>query len=98
MASGNWSRVVIASYAEFGRRVAENGSGGTDHGAANTHFVLGGRITGGIHGTHPSLTELFRGDQIATASMYSYWRGLARAAWGVDGAQVQGPGGVLSLT
>ncbi len=43
---------------EFGRRVAENGSGGVDHGHGNALLVLGGGLDGGkVHGTWPGLTE-----------------------------------------
>ena len=54
-------RVVLATYSEFGRRVKENGSLGTDHGAASQMFVVtSGK--GGIYGEHPSLTDLDEGD------------------------------------
>jgi uncharacterized protein (DUF1501 family) len=56
--TGHWSKVLVITYAEFGRRVRENGSAGTDHGAAAPHFVLGGRVRGGLYGAPPSLTEL----------------------------------------
>jgi hypothetical protein len=42
--------------------VAENGSGGTDHGVAAPMFVIGGSVNGGLHGTYPSLTDLTSGD------------------------------------
>ena len=49
------------TFSEFGRRVAENGSGGTDHGAAEPMLLLGA-VKGGLIGDHPSLTELEQGD------------------------------------
>lgn len=55
-------RVVLATYSEFGRRVAENGSLGTDHGAASMLFALTPKGKSGLHGTHPSLTDLAEGD------------------------------------
>lgn len=55
-------RVMLATYSEFGRRVAENGSLGTDHGAASMLFALTPTGKGGLHGTHPSLTDLTDGD------------------------------------
>lgn len=55
---GLWQDTVIASYSEFGRRVQENGSAGTDHGTAGSAFVLGGRVRGGLHGALPSLGDL----------------------------------------
>lgn len=55
-------RVLLATYSEFGRRVAENGSLGTDHGAASQVFLAGPSVRGGLHGDHPSLTDLDEGD------------------------------------
>lgn len=55
-------RVVLATFSEFGRRVAENGSLGTDHGAASQLFVVTPTGRGGIYGRHPSLTDLTEGD------------------------------------
>ncbi len=53
-----WQDTVITSYSEFGRRPAENGAGGTDHGTANSLFVLGGGVRGGFGGALPSLSDL----------------------------------------
>ena len=61
-AQGNYSRVLMISFSEFGRRVSENASGGTDHGAAAPLFVLGGGVKPGLYGTYPSLTDLHDGD------------------------------------
>lgn len=57
-AHGQDQRVLIMSWSEFGRRVEENGSAGTDHGAASLLFVLGSRVRGGLFGTPLSLTDL----------------------------------------
>ena len=46
---------LVLSFSEFGRRISENGSQGTDHGAASTMIVMGGRISGGLFGTAPNL-------------------------------------------
>lgn len=61
---GNYDRVLLLTFSEFGRRVAQNGSGGTDHGAAAPLFLFGGAVRGGLHGKHPSLTKLDRGDLV----------------------------------
>lgn len=61
-AQGNYSRVLVISFSEFGRRVSENASGGTDHGAAAPLFVLGGGVRPGLYGAYPSLTDLHDGD------------------------------------
>ncbi len=55
-------RVLVATFSEFGRRVAENGSLGTDHGAASQMFVVSPKCKGGVIGAHPSLTDLDDGD------------------------------------
>ncbi len=59
---GNDKRVVLMTFSEFGRRVAENASVGTDHGKASCLFVAGPGVKGGLHGKHPSLTDLSQGD------------------------------------
>jgi uncharacterized protein (DUF1501 family) len=63
-AQGSFERVLVMSFSEFGRRVQENTSGGTDHGAAAPLFVLGGKVKPGIYGAAPSLTQLHDGDII----------------------------------
>jgi len=60
--SGLADRVVVLAFSEFGRRVQENNSAGTDHGAAGPVFLAGTKIQGGILGKHPSLTDLDDGD------------------------------------
>lgn len=50
--------VVVLTWSEFGRRVAENASGGTDHGAASVLFALGGAVQGGLFGDQPPLNAL----------------------------------------
>jgi uncharacterized protein (DUF1501 family) len=47
---------LLVSFSEFGRRITENGSTGTDHGAASTMMLLGGRINGGLYGTAANLS------------------------------------------
>jgi uncharacterized protein (DUF1501 family) len=59
---GHDKRVLAMTFSEFGRRVQENGSNGTDHGAASCLFVAGPALKGGIVGGHPSLKELDSGD------------------------------------
>ncbi len=57
-AHGKADNVVVMTWSEFGRRVEENGSAGTDHGTAAPMFVLGNPISKGIYGEPPSLTNL----------------------------------------
>jgi uncharacterized protein (DUF1501 family) len=71
---GLLDRVLIMTFSEFGRRVAENASQGTDHGAAAPMFVIGGSVKPGLIGDHPSLSQLDRGDlkwQIDFRSIYA---------------------------
>ena len=53
---------MILVHSEFGRRVAENRSHGTDHGVAGPVFFLGGQVKPGLHGRHPDLEDLTEGD------------------------------------
>jgi uncharacterized protein (DUF1501 family) len=55
-------RVLLLAFSEFGRRVAENASAGTDHGAAGPVFLAGPAAVGGVIGPHPSLGDLDDGD------------------------------------
>ncbi len=85
-ASGNGNRVVGMTYSEFGRRLNQNGSNGTDHGAAAPQFVFGDAVLGGqILGGPPDLQNLDeRGDIRHTidyrriyASVLSDWLGVS---------------------
>lgn len=58
------NKVVVMVFSEFGRRVDENASAGTDHGAANCVLLEGAPIAGGVVGEHPSLEKLGDGDLI----------------------------------
>jgi uncharacterized protein (DUF1501 family) len=60
--AGEGSRVVVLVFSEFGRRLAENASAGTDHGTAAPVFLLGAPIKAGLHGPYPNLTDLADGD------------------------------------
>ena len=63
-AQGNMSRVLVMTFSEFGRRVAENANGGTDHGAAAPMFIFSEKVKAGLLGKYPSLApgDLFQGD------------------------------------
>ena len=53
---GLLSSTMILQFSEFGRRITENGSGGTDHGAASVMMAIGGGVRGGLYGTAPRLS------------------------------------------
>lgn len=59
---GRGDDVVLMAFSEFGRRVAENTSLGTDHGTAGPAFIIGKNIRGGHYGAPPSLTDLDEGN------------------------------------
>jgi len=59
---GLGDRVLVMTWSEFGRRVKENGSAGTDHGTAAPMFLLGAPVKGGLYGQQPSLTDLDNGN------------------------------------
>ena len=63
-AQGNGGKVLTMMFSEFGRRVAQNGSAGTDHGTAAPMFLVGDMVQPGLLGTHPSLTKLDEGDLV----------------------------------
>jgi len=58
----NDARVTTMVFSEFGRRVKQNASGGTDHGTAAPMFLIGTNVKPGVVGRHPSLTDLDQGD------------------------------------
>lgn len=59
---GEHRRVVSVMFSEFGRRVDENGSAGTDHGTAAPMFIIGEKVHAGPLGGQPSLEDLEEGD------------------------------------
>ncbi|MEW6273323.1 MAG: DUF1501 domain-containing protein [Thermodesulfobacteriota bacterium] len=56
------NRVLVLTFSEFGRRVAENGGNGTDHGEASALFAIGDAVAGGVYGTLPALDDLNKGN------------------------------------
>jgi uncharacterized protein (DUF1501 family) len=76
-------RVVLMTFSEFGRRVKENGSRGTDHGAASCLFVAGPKVKGGLVGKYPKLDDLTDGDlkfntdfRAVYATLLDQWLGV----------------------
>jgi len=55
---GKADKVLVMTFSEFGRRVQENASQGTDHGTAAPMFVIGSQVKGGLYGDYPSLVDL----------------------------------------
>lgn len=86
IASDLWKNVTVLTYSEFGRRARQNASGGTDHGTAAPHFVMGGRVKGGLHAAYPSLADLPDGDMRHSVDFRTVFSTLAQASWGVRNA------------
>src|SRR5262249_19059490 len=91
--SGGGERVVVLVFSEFGRRLAENASAGTDHGTAAPLFLAGPAVRAGLHGPHPDLRDLDDGDpkfaldfRRVYATLLDQWLGCPAAA--VLGAKV----------
>ena len=82
IAANLWNDVVVMTYSEFGRRVRQNASGGTDHGTAAPLFVMGGGVKGGLHGAYPSLSDLTDGDLKHTVDFRSVFATVAQGCWG----------------
>jgi len=83
--------VVIMSFSEFGRRVRQNGSAGTDHGTAEPMFIIGNKVTGGIYGSYPSLGDLDNnGDLKFTADFRSVYAGVLQDQVGATAAPILG--------
>ena len=75
--SGQWDNTLIMTYSEFGRRATENKSGGTDHGTAAAHMVMGGRVKGGLHGSAPDLSALQSNDLVYTSDFRKLYHSVA---------------------
>jgi uncharacterized protein (DUF1501 family) len=82
-------RVLTLVWSEFGRRAEENGSGGTDHGAAGTAFLIGARAAGGQVGEFPGLASLDSdGNLVATSDFRAVYASLLEQWLGFDAARV----------
>ncbi|HEV8020278.1 MAG TPA: DUF1501 domain-containing protein [Candidatus Lustribacter sp.] len=90
-AHGNDKRVLTLTFSEFGRRVTQNASNGTDHGTAMPVFVAGGSVRGGVYGDHPSLTDLDRNGNLKFGTDFRSIYATVISRWlGADAAAVLG--------
>ena len=88
---GRADDVVMYVHSEFGRRVPENTSLGTDHGTAQVNFVIGNAVKGGLYGKPPSLTNLVLGDNLeSTTDFRQVYATLIREWMGADATKVLG--------
>ena len=80
---------LIMTFSEFGRRVHENGSQGTDHGTAEPMFLIGGRVSGGLYADYPNLSNLdSNGDLIHTVDFRQVYASVLQDWLGVDSTPV----------
>jgi uncharacterized protein (DUF1501 family) len=94
----NSDRVLVLAFSEFGRRVAENGSAGTDHGAAAPVFLFGEQIKAGIHGHAPDLATLTDGDIVHETDFRQVYATVLEGWLGTQSAPLLGrPFGTLPV-
>jgi uncharacterized protein (DUF1501 family) len=89
-ASGDGKRVVVLVFSEFGRRLAENASSGTDHGTAAPVFLLGPGVKAGLHGPYPNLHDLQDGDPKHAIDFRRVYAALLERWLGCPGEKVLG--------
>ncbi len=88
-ARGLADRVLVHVWSEFGRRAKENGSNGTDHGAAGAGFLIGSRVRGTMIGEFPGLARLDNdGNLLATSDFRAVYSGILDQWLGADAAAV----------
>ncbi len=88
---GRADDVVLYVHSEFGRRVPENTSLGTDHGTAQVNFVIGNAVKGGMYGKPPSLTDLvLEGNLENTTDFRKVYATLIEEWMGADSSKVLG--------
>lgn len=87
---GNDTRVLTMSFSEFGRRVGQNASGGTDHGTAAPVFLAGPMVRRGVVGQHPSLKDLDDGDLKFNTDFREVYSGILGGWLKGDSAKVLG--------
>jgi uncharacterized protein (DUF1501 family) len=75
-AQENAGRVLTMTFSEFGRRVGQNASQGTDHGTASQMFLMGPMVKAGVLNDHPSLTDLDNGDLKFNTDFRSVYAGV----------------------
>jgi uncharacterized protein (DUF1501 family) len=84
---GRWNETLVATYDEFGRSPVENGDHGTHHGAASTHFVLGGRVKGGLLGEAPPVVRVHEvGGPPPVIDTRRLWSTVVERWWETDPA------------
>ncbi len=89
-ARGHKDRILMMTFSEFGRRAQENGSRGTDHGAAAPMLLVGGKVQPGVVGRHPSLTDLALGNLKHAVDFRQVYATILEGWLGVPSREVLG--------
>jgi uncharacterized protein (DUF1501 family) len=89
-AQGNSRRVLIMVFSEFGRRVGQNASGGTDHGTAAPVYLVGDAVRPGLLGDHPPLDDLDQGDLRFNVDFRSVYAAILEDWMGAPAAKILG--------
>jgi len=90
--SGNLHKVLLLTFSEFGRRIGENGSSGTDHGGASCLMAFGGGVVGGVYGGQPDLrsNSLIRGNLAHKVDFRAIYSNVIQDWFGEDPEAVFG--------
>jgi len=83
-------RATVMTFSDFGRRVGDNASGGTDHGSSEPILVMGPRVRGGLHGTAPDLKDLQDGNLKPSMNLGSVYASVIADGLGVDPTPILG--------
>ncbi len=90
---GKAGEVLLMTWSEFGRRTEDNGSNGTDHGAAAPHFVVGDAVAPGVHGNPPNLADLDGNGNLKIENDFRSYYGTVLSDWlGADAGAILGAG------
>ncbi|MHB1678434.1 MAG: DUF1501 domain-containing protein [Sulfuriferula sp.] len=85
-----WDSSLIMTYSEFGRRPQDNDGNGTDHGTAAAHFVIGGKVQGGLYGKPPALDQLENGNLVHAVDFRSLYATAAEKWWRLPANRLMG--------
>jgi len=86
--SGHFDNTLIMTFSEFGRRVGQNASQGTDHGTANNLFIIGNSVKSGFYNELPDLADLDNGDLKYSLDFRRVYATILKEWLQVDAAQI----------
>ncbi|WP_124950492.1 DUF1501 domain-containing protein [Sulfuriferula thiophila] len=89
-----WDSSLLMTYSEFGRRPQDNAGNGTDHGTTAPHFIIGGKVKGGLYGKPPALQQLENGNLTYGVDFRSLYSTIHEKWWRLPASSI--PGGHFS--